>query len=153
VAATVAPAFREVAAEAFVHATESEEAVRRALTFVVPGARVERRGLGGHFGQPLVQLKAATTDRGRVSHAVEVVRRAGGAEVAATAARRLSPDLLLHVRLDKQEASLGRAALGAGGAGDAVVVRFRLRAPRLTFEAAVAVVRGEFGAGERASEE
>lgn len=146
-------AFREVAAEAYVHATESEEAVGRAVGFLLPGARVERRVLGGHFGQSLVRLSARSTDRACIEAAVDALRRAGGDEIARTAAKRLSDDLQLHVRVDKQSASLARPTIASGGAGDVVIVRFRLRSPRLTAAQASAIVGETFGEPGRAEEE
>ena len=138
-------AFREVAAQAFVHATESEEAVARAILTLVPGARVERVALGGHFGQALHRLTARSSDRTCVNAAVEVLRRAAGPEIASSATQRLSDASVLHVRVDKQAAAQGQPRLAQAPAGDVVLLRFRLRAPRLAHEAAIEIVRGTFG--------
>lgn len=146
-------AFREVAAEAFVHATESEAAVSRALASVVPGVPLDRLVLGGHFGQSLLRLTAKTTDKARVAAAVATLRRAAGPEICASARERVSEDLVLHIRIDKQAAAGGTPRVAQAPEGDVVLLRFRLRAPRLTPEAAVILVQQAFGAPTSEEEE
>ena len=138
-------AFREVTVEGFVHATESEERVRGAIEALAPGAKVARAALGGHFGQALVRLTASSKEGAVVEAAVAALRGAAGPAIAAAAGRRLSDDLVLHLRVDKQRALRGEVALLDQGPGDVLVVRLKVRAPRLTPEAAVAIVQQAFG--------
>ena len=139
-------AYRDLVLEAFVHATESEEKVARAIALLAPGAPIERSPLSGHFGQPLTLLRAQVQDRASIDRCLDAVRDAVGVQLAANAARRIGPDLVLHVRLDKQEAAAGRIALEGPAAHDIVKLSVRLRAPRLDLEGAVALVAREFGA-------
>ena len=146
-------AFRELSAEAFVHATESETRVERALLLAAPGARVERKAIGGHFGQALVRLSARTKDPAGIEAAVDALRHAVGGEVARTAARRLSGDLILHLRLDKQAAAGGALRLTDSAVGDVIAVRLRLRGARLSQETAIPLIQRAFGAPREAAEE
>ncbi len=144
---------RELVAEAFSHATESEERVARALSTAAPGARVERKALGGHFGQPLVRLTATTREGAQIAAAIERLRAAAGSEIARTAARRLSEDRVLHLRLDKQAAAEGELRLCEASQGDVIVVRLRLRVPRVPAEDAVVLIQRVFGAPRGGEEE
>jgi RNA binding exosome subunit len=145
--------YRELTAEAFCHATEAEDRVAKALAAVAPGARVERKALGGHFGQPLVQLTATFREGPAIAAAVARLKAATGPEIARTAARRLSEDRTLHLRLDKQAAAEGQLRLCDASQGDVVVVRLRMRAPRLSTEEAVLLVQREFGTPQGPEEE
>ena len=145
--------YRELTAEAFCHATEGEDRVARALATVAPGVRAERRALGGHFGQPLVRLTVTCREGPEIAAAVARLKAASGPEIARTAARRLSEDRTLHLRLEKQAAAEGRLRLCDASQGDVVVVRLRVRAPRLTTEEAVLLVEREFGAPQGLEEE
>lgn len=144
--------FRDLELEAFVHATESAERVERAVRTLAPTAAIERKSMGGHFGQELTALRGRVSDRTQIRAVLERVRAAVGHDVARTAAKRIDRDLVLHMRFDKQAAARGDIALDAGAPGDVVKMRVRLRAPRLDQPAAIALVQSEFG-GLREGEE
>lgn len=144
---------RELVAEAFCHATESEERVVAALGAAAPGARVERKALGGHFGQPLVRFTAMTREPSDIAAAIARFKAAAGPEIARTAARRLSDDRILHLRLEKQAAAAGQLRLCEASEGDVIVVRLRLRAPGMPAEEAVVLIQREFGSPLGAEEE
>jgi RNA binding exosome subunit len=146
-------AFRELSVEAFVHATESEARVEQAVRAVAGGAKVERQALGGHFGQPLVRLTAVTREPAAIERAVSAIAAAHGAEVVRTVDRRISRDLVLHLRVEKQAAFLGTLRLSDASQGDVLAVRFRLRAPRLTPQEAAELVQQAFGAPAAKAEE
>jgi RNA binding exosome subunit len=88
-----------------------------------------------------------------VRSAVEALARAAGPAVAGSASRRLSDDLVLHLRLDKQRAFANEVVLLDHGPGDVLVVRLKLRAPRLTREGAAALVERAFGGSLPGEEE
>lgn len=137
-------AYRELRVEAFVHATESAEAVEKAMRLIAPQASLERKDLGGHFGQPLVQLTAVERDPGVVAGVMERVKAEFGRAVGASLGRHLDEALTLHFRLDKQEAFEGRMRLERSPRSDVVKLAVRLRLPRLTREEALALVGDEF---------
>jgi RNA binding exosome subunit len=145
--------FRELVAEAFVHATESPEAVELALRLFVRGAPVERSEIGGHFGQALAHLKASVKDPGAVAQAVALIQAAVGPEVGRTAGKRMGRDLSLNIRFDKQAALQGELRLETRPETDVVKVRLRLRAPGLRAEAAAALIQQDFLAGFGEEEE
>jgi len=146
-------AFREVRAEAFVHATESPEAVERALNAVLPGVRFERRDLGGHFGQALGQISGVERAPSRVAEAMDRVRQAVGPEVARSVERRLDEDLTLHIRFDKQEAFAERLRLESRPQNDVVKLQARLKATRRTRDDALARLVQQFSGATAPEEE
>lgn len=137
--------YRDLELEAFVHATESVAKVEAAIRIFAGGVPIERQALGGHFGQPLVALRARVADRSQIRETLDRVQAAVGPDIARTAAKRVDKDLILHMRFDKQSAARGVVALDLDPANDIVKVRVRLRAPRLDPQAAVALVQREFG--------
>ncbi len=136
--------FRELAAEAFVHATESPEAVERALRLFAPGAPVERSEIGGHFGQALAHLSVSVKDAGAIAQVVALIKAAVGPEVGRSAGKRIGRDLTLNIRFDKQAALRGEMRLETRPEHDVVKVRLRLRAPGLRPEAAAALIQRDF---------
>lgn len=138
--------------EAFVHATESQEAVEKALRLFAPGAKVERREIGGHFGQPLLQLAAVERDAEAAEAAMSRVKAAVAGEVGARLGRHLDESMTLHIRFDKQEAFEGRIRLERSARSDVVKLAARVKLPRLPREAALAAVAEEFP-GARSGEE
>ncbi|HEX9710594.1 MAG TPA: RNA-binding domain-containing protein [Candidatus Thermoplasmatota archaeon] len=121
--------FRELDLEAFVHATESRERVEGALLHVAPGARVERQALRGHFGQPLLVLRARLRDPPAVESAVRRLAESAGAELARTLARRVDEQGRFFARLDKQAAAAGTIALSDSTENDVIRWTARVRAP------------------------
>ncbi len=136
--------YRDLRVEAFVHATESAEAVERAMRLFAPRAKFERKDLGGHFGQPLVKLTAVERDPDTVAVAMEQVKAQVGRAVGARLGRHLDEALTLHVRFDKQEAFEGRMRLERSARSDVVKLAVRLRLPRLAREEALALVGEAF---------
>ena len=145
--------FKDVELEAFAHATESPEAVERALRLFAPHARLEREVLGGHFGQSLVALRALVREPEEIAETIARIRSAVGPQVARSAARRIDHDLRLHFRFDKQRAARGEIALDPPPEHDIVKLRIRLRGPGLSRAGAVALVQGEFGGATPREEE
>jgi RNA binding exosome subunit len=141
------PRFQDLQLEAFVHATESRDLVEAAMLQVAPGARVEGRTTGGHFGQPLQILRARLRDGPAVDAVVGRLAASEGAAIARSAGRRVDEQGRVFVRLDKQAAARGRLELSLDPAHDVIKVSFRLRAPPRRPEALVAAVEGWFAPG------
>lgn len=129
-----APAIKGVEISVFAHATEDEERVRQAVMNLIPegvdavGAEVQR--LRGHHNDPILLMT------------MRIKRRRAAGELFRNLIRGLStPDRLrlldevedrvdeagsLYLRLDKQEAYRGRAALHDV---DPIRMKFRFRVP------------------------
>ncbi len=146
-------AYRELRVEAFVHATESQEAVEKALRLFARQAKVDRKELGGHFGQQLLQLTAVERDASTVGAAMGRVKEAVGREIGARLGRHLDESLALHIRFDKQEAFEGRICLERSARSDVVKLAARLKLPRMAREEALALVAAEFPTAPSAEEE
>lgn len=107
----------------FVHATEDEDRVRRALLWSLgqgddPKAapRVVRMRTKGHYGNEIVVLEAGLERRPDIEsglgHVFGEPRIKHG--VLATLSDRIDDEGVLHLRLDKQAAVQGRLELGPG---------------------------------------
>jgi RNA binding exosome subunit len=136
--------FSDIEVEAFIHATESAEAVERALRTIAPEARVERTQLGGHFGQNLAALRGRLKEPKQVEAAVERLRAEVGPQLARQAHRRVDPSLRLHARFDKQAAALGQVVLSTRKENDVIKFSVRLKAGGQNREEALAVFRRLF---------
>jgi RNA binding exosome subunit len=135
--------FSAVRFRALCHATEDEAKVRAALEFVTGGAPVAVSATKGHHGNRIAVLESELS-RGKEIGALW--RRLSEAGVAGELLERLDSalgdDLWLGLRLDKQEAFLGRLAFDKGG--DVVHVRARVAAYPATRENALKVVERYF---------
>lgn len=125
------------------HPTEDLAKVEQALRFVagVPGLRVEATALDTHHGGT-VHVVETVLDRARqVRDALERILALPGAreDLAATVEARTDDEGVFYLRLDKQEAFLGRLALTRGE--DAVQVRLRMEHYPATREAALEALR------------
>lgn len=145
--------YRELRVEAFVHATESKEAVEKAMRLFAPEAKVEKKELGGHFGQPLLQFTAVEREAATVGAVMGRVREAVGRQVGARLGRHLDESLSLHIRFDKQEAFEGRICLERSARSDVVKLTARLKLPRMAREEALALVAEEFPRAPSGEEE
>jgi RNA binding exosome subunit len=97
---------------AFSQATEEEGRVVKAVTFVSGGEGFTRNVVQGHFGNPITIIETRLTK----SRGIRVfLKRLSSPGIARTLAleleERMDDDGILHLRLDKQGAYLGRLAL------------------------------------------
>lgn len=115
--------------QAFCQATEDDERVTRALTFLLPDVAVATRSTQGHWGNRLALLTARTKEDSSID---AFWRRLGDAgcvgQIRASLPDRLDKEGVLHVRLDKQAAYLGTVKTVRGD--DTVTVRAKVAAPR-----------------------
>lgn len=141
--------FRELQLEAFVHATESRGAVEAAVLRVAPGARIEREGLTGHFGQPLVVVRARLRDPAAVELVMRDVAEAIGPELARTARQRVDEQGRVYARLDKQAAAGGRIELASKRENDVIKFTAKIRSPPGGLADVVAAFEDQFGVPAR----
>lgn len=121
---------REASVRAFVHATESEEKVKKILLQLLPeGTKLQSTKLKGHFGNPILCLDAHLTGEDKVS---ELWRRIYHGlslepEILAQKLGERMEESSLYLRLDKQLAAEGKLSLTESG--DAIHIRLRLTGP------------------------
>lgn len=107
---------REVTVKVLVHATEDEGRIREALRTLLPaGTGVERIELEGHYGNPLVLLKARVKGKeveGMLSSLLGKLENL--TPLLSRFEQHLDREGNLYLRLDKQEACRGRWVLKEG---------------------------------------
>ena len=124
------PVFHYLHFRAFAHETDDPEKVRRALRHAIHDDRValEESFAEGQNGNRILILdadaKSAQSERALFASLRQDDPEAG-ARLVEELPRRLDENGNFHVRLDKQEASLGRVRLATGD--DAILVRGKLR--------------------------
>jgi RNA binding exosome subunit len=97
---------------AFAQATEDVESVVRAVRFVCGKGELMRDTTEGHFGNPITIIEAGM----KRSQDIKVLLRRLGRDGILSALldgleERMDDDCVLHLRLDKQNAYLGRLSL------------------------------------------
>ncbi|RLF00922.1 MAG: hypothetical protein DRJ57_00190 [Thermoprotei archaeon] len=121
--------------EAFCHATENLEKVKRAILNLLPRelrrayeARFHVELLEGHYGNPIAVVRLKVVNRSHASLALlEILRAMGAADISALDSSihaRLDRSGNLYLRVDKQMAFLGRVKLYEGD--DVVRVKVKL---------------------------
>ncbi len=101
---------KEVALRTFVHATESEEKVLRALSSLVDPRGYRSSRLKGHFGNPIQLIELRLRDE-RVRQLCERLRSLPEEDLELGKKREGN---VLYVRFDKQEACQGRLKVSEG---------------------------------------
>lgn len=122
--------FHYVQLRAFAHATEDPEKVRLAMRTAACDGKVafEESSVEGSHGNRILILEADVRSAPAAKRLFRTLARddpEGFARVREEAAQRLDENLNFHLRLDKQEACLGRLRLGA--TDDAITVRAKVR--------------------------
>lgn len=123
--------FHYVHLRAFAHETEDASKVHTALRNAVQdeSARFEETRADGSHGNRIMILDGDVKSAPAIKRMFAALQRddpEGFAHVVATARERIDENLNLHLRLDKQEAYLGRLTLAKGD--DAITVRGKLKA-------------------------
>src|SRR5881397_1401271 len=92
--------FHWIEVRAFCHATEEEDRVVAAIRAVMPEVEPARETLEGHFGNPLVVLRARADDA-PTQRAVwaRIVAALGREEILQGIEERLDDDAIYHLRL------------------------------------------------------
>lgn len=118
-----------IVARAFVHATEEESRVLAAVEAVLPSGETERDEMEGQRGYPIVQVARRAQDPAAIRAVWDAWRRAGVlTALQGRSNERVDEEGILHVRISKQEAFLGRLVLAGGADGDLVDVQIKVSA-------------------------
>jgi len=111
----------------YCHATEDESKVEKAMRFLSPSGRLLRQDTEGHFGNPLIILEIREESTAEIENFWQRLKTAGAvSQLEKTLRDRVDENCVLHFRLDKQAAYLGRISLSAGD--DAFAVAMKVRA-------------------------
>jgi RNA binding exosome subunit len=125
---------------AFAHATEELERVMKALAFASGKDEVEKSNSRGHFGNPIVIVEVGLTRSKDIKGFFKRLNDAGIAgSLAGEVEQRMDDDSVLHFRLDKQMAYLGRLELAEGK--DVIDCSMKVRAYPARRDVAIAAVR------------
>ncbi len=103
--------FHSLCFRAFVHATEDESKVVKALVFSTGGNHISRTESSGYHGNPITIFESCVKGRKNID---AFFRRVGGAilkELVRTAESRVDDACFFYLRLDKQEAYLENLVL------------------------------------------
>ncbi|MGZ4903561.1 MAG: RNA-binding domain-containing protein [Halobacteriota archaeon] len=133
-----------IVASTFVHATEEEERVLAALRVVIPDeVPISKQHVTGHFGNPVVILKARIEQAQAIRRTLEVINeklsKSELEHLKENAARYLDNDCNLFIRFDKQQAARGALQLGRK---DPILVKLKLAAYPARRETALDLARG-----------
>lgn len=111
----------------YCHATEDESKVEKAMRSLSPSGRLLRQATEGHFGNPLLVLEIREESAAEIENFWRQLEAAGVlSQLARTLRDRVDENCVLHFRLDKQAAYLGRISLSAGD--DTLAVAMKVRA-------------------------
>ena len=125
---------REVEVSAFSHATEDEDKVEKAMKNLLPEENrdlwLTRRTLKGYHGDPITivtgKIRTKKGATGVLRRVVQELSSLDQQRILDELEERLDDGGNLHIRLDKQNAYLGKARLLET---DPVKMKFRLRLP------------------------
>ncbi|MGD0056480.1 MAG: RNA-binding domain-containing protein [Methanomassiliicoccales archaeon] len=118
--------FHNLNFRAFVHATEDEERVVKALIFVSGASDVSRMKSSGYHGNPITILEVAVKRKKDIDAFFDKLGKTNIAELLRTLDRRIDDECSFFLRLDKQEAYLERIVLS--GKDDVIAVRGKIKA-------------------------
>ncbi len=138
------PPIHSIVASTFVHATEEEERVLAAFHVIVPqGAPVSEQRTVGHFGNPVVILKARIEKTQAIRRTLDTINENLSENelehLEENAARYLDDKCNLFIRFDKQKAARGILRLGQR---DPILVKLKLAAYPARRETALDLARG-----------
>jgi len=119
-------AFHGLNFRAFVHSTEDEERVVKAMAFASGASEVSRTKSSGYHGNPITILEATVKRRKEIDAFFGRLGKIAIEELVRTLERRIDDDCSFFLRLDKQEAYLGRLVLAEKD--DVVAVRAKVKA-------------------------
>jgi RNA binding exosome subunit len=110
------------------HATEDEEKVARAMELLCPQAKRTISRTEGYHGNPILVMTARTDSSKAIRRFWLLMQKEGLVDAILNLGDKIVDDGgVLHLRMGKQEAYLGRAVL----ANEEDVVAVRLKVPRI----------------------
>ncbi len=122
--------------ECFLYPTEDEEKVEKALQAIAGDLPIRREEYQSFHGPVFWMLRAETGKQSEIRRVIENIVLGLPdpelQELRESIQERIDPEGILHVRIDKQEASKGNVVLGKGG--DVIKVRIKLAAYPATRE-------------------
>ena len=129
--------FSSATVKVFVHATEDEAKLRRAIgVFLPPSVSVATASLTGHFGNPIKVLSARLNKKQTQELWSELTEKLVDMHrLRATLGQRVDSSCILYIRLDKQRACQGELALTESG--DAIHIKLKVVARPAKPEVAV----------------
>jgi RNA binding exosome subunit len=117
--------FQKMAFRVFCHATESEEKVRKALTFVSGSDVVRTRKAKGFHGNPIIIMESSISGR-RLRSFMEDLKSSGVfRNLGSGLIDRVTDDCCLYLRFDKQKAFNGE--LEIVDHDDVIATKLKLR--------------------------
>jgi len=132
--------FHSVELRAYVHATEEEGRVERAVRTVWPGAVVATERFEGHHGNPLLMMTCRIEGREDIETFWRHLKDAGAVPaILEGIEERVDEDAVLHFRVDKQRAFEGAVELTRHD--DVIAVRAKVVAHPAKRSAAIRAAR------------
>lgn len=128
----------------FIHATEDESKVLKALkTFLPEDVKIQQRKSKGHYGNPIIVLDA-TLERRKLLRQLwnEITTRMDTDDlerINQIVPERLDDERCLYLRFDKQQAYAGKLVLT--DSGDVIHIKLKVAAYPAKREVAVRLVR------------
>jgi RNA-binding protein len=133
-------AFHSLNFRTFTHSTEDEERVVRAMVFTSGVSEVSRTKSSGYHGNPITILEATVGGRKEIDAFFGRLGKVAIEELVRTLERRIDDECSFFLRLDKQEAYLGRLVLAKKD--DVIALRAKVKVyPRRKSIALEAVAR------------
>jgi RNA binding exosome subunit len=109
---------------AFCHATEDEAKVVQALKFASGADEITREVTEGYHGNPIIILEVFIKEKRRSRDFFSKLEGDEIKEIIATLGKRMDEDCNLYLRLDKQEAYMGKLKMTVSD--DAIAVRAKV---------------------------
>lgn len=119
--------FHSVEFRAYVHATEDETRVERAMRTLSPEGTIETEAAEGHHGNPILMKRLRIQKDDAITAFWRRVKEAGLLEkILEDLEARIDEDAVLHLRFDKQAAHRGSIELAR--TDDVISVRAKIAA-------------------------
>jgi RNA binding exosome subunit len=136
--------FLNVKFRAFCHATEDPSKVKAALDFLLPTGSISESKTAGHYGNPIVVLESRTSKKSEIRSFWERVGESVPKhELLDDISSRIDLQCVLHARLDKQKAYLGKIEIVEHE--DVIVVSSKIESYPRKRETAISNAKDFFG--------
>jgi hypothetical protein len=118
----------KITISAVVHSTEDQRKVREAIAILSPfELKIEVTNITGHYGNPMSYLKAEILKKSEIKELWNYLMGLLGEQkeiLMNTLEERTDEQNVLHIRIDKQKAYLGKIKLA--DRGDALILRAKI---------------------------
>ncbi len=119
-------AFHSVNLRAFVHATEDDRKVEKALSFVSGSDGIKRTKSSGYHGNPITILQVIVKNNSDIDSFFSRLGKRNIETIMGTLDERINDDCTFFLRLDKQEAFLENVVLSEKD--DVIALRGKIKA-------------------------